>query len=176
LALVAALIITSSQPYQAAAVDHDDSDEDPRYPGFDVLTVEEARRSDAATYAENHGVSVEEALRRLDRQFVLGDALDAVQGLLPHRFAGGWVEHDPELAIEVRFTEGANGLDAAIAILEATGVPVSIRTDARHTLDALFAGQERITSTIYRNHPAHGVQRRHEVRVGPTARSGHDRR
>ncbi|MQA67544.1 MAG: hypothetical protein GEU76_16850 [Alphaproteobacteria bacterium] len=149
--IVLALLLTSVDPVQLAG-----AEEESKYPGVDVLTIEEARRSDAVTYAENHGVSIDEALRRLDLQFVLGDAINSVQRLMPGRFAGGWIEHDPEMAIEVRFAAGEDGLAGASAILEATGVPVIVHTDAMHTVDQLFAGQDRITETIYRTHPDMG--------------------
>lgn len=72
-ALIAMLVLVSAQPLEVGA-----ADEDTGYPEVEPLTMDEARRSDAEVYAHNHDVSVDEALRRLDQQFVLGDAINAV--------------------------------------------------------------------------------------------------
>lgn len=166
-ALIAMLVLVSAQPLEVGA-----ADEDTGYPEVEPLTMDEARRSDAEVYAHNHDVSVDEALRRLDQQFVLGDAINAVQGLIPERFAGGWIEHDPELAIEARFTGGPAGLSDAIAVLEATGVPVTVHTDAMHTFNELLSGQERATATIHRDYPDMGFYP--DVRTGSVRLLGPD--
>jgi hypothetical protein len=131
-------------------------DEASKYPGFDVQSVEEARRSDAAPYAEQLGISVDEAVRRLERQDALFETIFAAERLVPDRFAGGWIEHEPEQSIVVRFTGGDSGLEAATALLHGAGVPVKVDTSALHTVDELEAGRDQITQTIYKDHPDTG--------------------
>jgi len=69
-----------------------------------ILSVEETRRHDAQVYAEHHGVSLDEALRRFD----LRDAFGGLQVELTEKerdtFAGLWIEHTPEYRLVVRFT------------------------------------------------------------------------
>lgn len=69
-------------------------------------TLEESDPSlgDAGTYAKQHGVSVDEALRRFRRQDVAG-RLDAdLTASETDTFAGLWIEHSPDFKIVVLFT------------------------------------------------------------------------
>ncbi len=64
----------------------------------DVEATEEDLRQDAAAYAAEFGVSVDEARRRLDLQPILGNLIHEMETLAPSRFAGGWIEHEPSTA------------------------------------------------------------------------------
>jgi hypothetical protein len=122
-----------------------------------VASAEEARRRDAAAYAEGRGITVDEALRRFDVVPSLASAVQAAEIAAPGRFAGGWVEHDPELAVFVRFTGSEAGLEQATQALAGLAAPVHIEYGAPHTYTELRAGQHRITPTIHRDHPRMGL-------------------
>lgn len=64
-----------------------------------------AEREDAAAYAADHGVTLEEALRRLDLQETIGD-LDAqlTKEEISH-FGGLSIEHQPEFQVTLRSTD-----------------------------------------------------------------------
>lgn len=65
----------------------------------------EALLQDAASYADEHRVSLDEAVRRLQLQSEIG-ALDAALSEAERStFAGLWIEHEPEFRIVVRFTD-----------------------------------------------------------------------
>jgi hypothetical protein len=137
-----------------------------------VASAEEARLRDAAAYAEGRGITVDEALRRLDVVPTLASAVQAVEKAVPSRFAGGWVEHDPELAVFVQFTGSEAGLEEATQPLAGLGVPVHIAYGAPHTYAELRAGQARITPTIHRDHPSTGLFV--DVRTGSVTLLGPD--
>lgn len=90
--------------------------------GCAPATAQRAPQSDAAWYARDNGVSLEEAERRLARQPEIG----AVQQRLNDdpRFAGLWIEHQPTYRVVVRFT----GDDAAAHL-------------AQYTRDAFYVAQ-----------------------------------
>lgn len=60
---------------------------------------------DAAMYAEDQGVTLEEAVRRLQLMQSMGDLQPRLQELYPETFAGLWIEHEPEFKMVVQFTE-----------------------------------------------------------------------
>jgi hypothetical protein len=73
-----------------------------------VPTLAEVLRQDMRQYAKQYGVSEAEAIQRLQQQEAIGDLNRVLQANERNRFAGLWVEHEPEYAIIVRFTaEGA---------------------------------------------------------------------
>lgn len=70
-----------------------------------VLTNEEALRQDASSYARSQGVSMEEAIRRLQLQEVIGRLNATLSQAERGSFAGLWIEHSPEYRVVVRFTD-----------------------------------------------------------------------
>ena len=78
-----------------------------------------ALRDSAAIYADDHGVSIEEAMRRLRLQGDLEDALAEIERTLGDRVAGTWIEHDPELRGVVRVTgDAADARGAAESVID----------------------------------------------------------
>ena len=61
---------------------------------------------DAASFAEHEGLSLEEAVRRLEFQATIGDIQPALEADLPESYAGLWVEHQPQYQIVIALTEG----------------------------------------------------------------------
>jgi hypothetical protein len=70
-------------------------------------TPEAALRSDAAEYAEQFGVSQEEALRRFRVQDEAGELNAALQEGEPETFAGLWIQHEPDFRVVAAFTRDA---------------------------------------------------------------------
>ncbi|HEX7149901.1 MAG TPA: PKD domain-containing protein [Thermoanaerobaculia bacterium] len=68
----------------------------------------EALLQDAASYASFAGVSVDEAVRRLQLQKEAGDLEAALTEEERATFAGLWIEHQPQFRVVVRFTDRAS--------------------------------------------------------------------
>jgi hypothetical protein len=66
-------------------------------------TTSDAPVRDALSYAEDYGVSVEEALRRLRLQTVIGDLGAEIAALAVDTYAGHWIEHEPEFRVVFAF-------------------------------------------------------------------------
>lgn len=115
--------------------------------GF-VTASESGSTTDAGTfghdnttkaYAAEYGVSLAEASRRLELQSTLDRPMQDMRELETGRFAGAWMEHEPEFRAVVAFTGNYEGL-AAVEALAASSGPVVVRTGARFSLDQLVEG------------------------------------
>jgi hypothetical protein len=93
-----------------------------------VQTQREALAEDAAQYAAQFGVPIEEAERRLAAQQASVAATDAIAREFADRLAGISIEHRPEYRIVVLLTG-----DEAVAERVAAGVPIVFRTEAKAT-------------------------------------------
>lgn len=88
----------------------------------------QALAEDAAQYAAQHGVTGDEALRRMRAQQASVAATDAIATEFAARLAGISIEHSPEYRIVVLLTG-----DEPVANRDAGGVPIVFRTGARAT-------------------------------------------
>ena len=70
-------------------------------PATPTLEVSDALRRDASAMAEELGISVDEALRRLQYQDGIGDLQAALMANEHDTFAGLWIEHQPEYRIVI---------------------------------------------------------------------------
>lgn len=70
-----------------------------------TLDMDDPLAQDAAMYAEEQDVALEEAVRRLQLMQSMGDLQPRLQELYPATFAGLWIEHEPEFRMVVQFTE-----------------------------------------------------------------------
>lgn len=93
-----------------------------------VQTQEQALAEDAAQYAAQFGVSVDEGLRRLKAQQDSAAATDAIAREFAGRLAGISIEHAPEYRIIVLLTG-----DEPVPDRSAAGVPIVFRTGAKAT-------------------------------------------
>jgi hypothetical protein len=93
-----------------------------------VETQEQALAEDAAQYAAQFGVSIDEGLRRLKAQQDSVAATDAIAREFADRLAGISIEHTPEYRIVVLLTG-----DEPVASRSAAGVPIVFRTGAKTT-------------------------------------------
>lgn len=96
------------------------------------VTPEQAADADAAQYAAEHQLPLARARTALARAAGLSDALAELEHAYPESFAGGWIEHDPDVRAEARFAgevpAGAAGMvsDVAPAISLRGGAPRSV--------------------------------------------------
>lgn len=106
-------------------------------------TPSEAELADAAQYAEQYGLSPEEAVRRLRLQFEVGGLGAALQREQAETFAGLWIEHEPDFRVIAAFTK--DGEAAIKPYIE--GKPfedvVEVRT-LPHTLRELETAQQEV--------------------------------
>ena len=93
-----------------------------------MKTQTAALADDAAQYAAQYGVTVDEAGRRLQAQQSSVAATDAIAREFAPRLAGIWIEHSPEYRIIVLLTGTEPVPDRSAA-----GVPIVFRTGARAT-------------------------------------------
>jgi len=119
----------------------------------DVEASADDLRQDAVEYSATFGVSVEEARRRLELQPALGSLIHEMEGLAPTRFAGGWIEHEPEYRVVVRFSGDDVGLGQAIALARSAPVPVIVETGAPFSLSQLLDGLGRISQALDKELP-----------------------
>ncbi len=110
-------------------------------------TPVDALREDAAVYAATYGVSVDEALRRLQLQAAASELNTRLQASHPETFAGLSIEHQPEFRVVARFTRGgaqvlagavADPALARVAVAEHAAIPlVQLRRRAEAVYDRL---------------------------------------
>ncbi|HEX8210308.1 MAG TPA: hypothetical protein VF584_08970 [Longimicrobium sp.] len=86
-----------------------ETSETARHAGVAVRTgsLAEAVRQDARSYAAQFNVGIDEAVRRLHAQEQQGEVVSRLRAANRGRFAGLWVEHQPEFRIVVRLTGNA---------------------------------------------------------------------
>lgn len=105
--------------------------------------------SDAAAYAENFGVSVEEASRRLALQGEAGALEARLRAEQPATFAGVMIEHRPEFRISVGFTGDATQQTAALQISEELASVLTAR-QAATSISALESAQRNSVDLLRR--------------------------
>ena len=69
-----------------------------------ALTTDDPLVQDAANYAEQYGVSVDEAIRRMERQDEIGRLGALLKAKERDTFAGLWIQHEPEYKLVIAFT------------------------------------------------------------------------
>jgi hypothetical protein len=115
-----------------------------------TAAVDDALRRDAEAYAEMFGVSVEEAVRRLDLQGLVGDLNATLREREAATFAGLWIEHEPEFRAVVAFTR--DGQETLCPYVEGTPLADSIELrTARFSLaelEAIYAEATRELSKL----------------------------
>jgi hypothetical protein len=107
-------------------------------PATPIQTRADALAQDAAVYAAQNGVSLDEAMYRLRAQEETVAATDRLQALYQDRLAGIAIEHHPEYRIVVLLTGTQPVADEAIAAGGRT-VPVTFHIGAPATRDQVLA-------------------------------------
>ena len=106
-------------------------------PATPTLEISDAFRRDAQAMAEDMGIPVDEAVRRMQYQDGIGDLQAALMANEAETFAGLWIEHEPEYQIVVQFTR--DGEQTIHPYLE--GKPWADRVEVR-TAEATLASLE----------------------------------
>jgi hypothetical protein len=70
------------------------------------LDTEDPLVQDALSFAEHQGITLEEALRRLEHQQTIGDIQPLLEADLPDTYGGMWIEHQPNYRIIIAIGEG----------------------------------------------------------------------
>lgn len=136
-----------------------------------VIPSPSAERSvhpDARSYAQEFGVSLDEATRRLNIQAQIDTS--PLRAAVGDRWAGGWLEHDPEFRYVVRLT-GAD-VDAFEMMTSGWPLPVDFITGASFTEADALAGQQRIDDVLHAAFPKMGLG--WEPRAGAIVMNGPD--
>ncbi|MEA3345575.1 MAG: hypothetical protein U9Q78_04935 [Chloroflexota bacterium] len=105
------------------------------------VEVSDALRRDAETMAEELGIPVDEAIRRLKLQDPIGTMGAELERQEADTFAGLWIQHEPEYRIVVAFTR--NGEETIQPYIENTSLAdlVEVR-NAEATYEELKAAQQ----------------------------------
>ncbi|MDB5694030.1 MAG: hypothetical protein JWO81_3093 [Alphaproteobacteria bacterium] len=139
--MVAALSMTlAAAPRAAAAQTPSPKAAPPPAPPPPVEIVQspaEALAQDAAEYARQYEVPLDEAVRRLRAQEASVAATDRLQSLYRDRLAGIFIEHRPDYRIVVLLTGSEPVADTSV-VAGGMSVPVAFRTGAPATRDAIL--------------------------------------
>lgn len=112
-----------------------------------VLSPEETLHQDAQQYAADMGVSLDEALRRLQYQDDIGRLRAALAANERDTFAGLWVRHQPEYRIVVQFTHAGEQTIRPYIENKPWASLVEVRT-ARATLSELESALDETVRAI----------------------------
>ena len=115
--------------------------------------------TDAAPYAEYYGLSLDEAIQRLELQGPVGNLQEQLMTTKSEVFGGMWIEHEPDFRVVVLLTVGdeevvapfveGGPLDGQIEVRSAEETYESLQSIQRNTIDALReAGDIVFESTI----------------------------
>lgn len=117
---------------------------------------------DAALYADEYDVSVEEAERRLAAQDALSASLDAARKAAGAQFAGMGIEHDPDYRGVVRIVGSVPGDAQLLEIAAGSPVAVTVESGAKYSYDDLVSAQRRLDGFLAQHQPdaAHGLDLR----------------
>ena len=70
------------------------------------IDMEDPLVRDAMSFAEHQGITLEDAVRRLQHQQTIGNIQPHLEADLPETYGGLWVEHQPEYRIVIALTIG----------------------------------------------------------------------
>lgn len=116
--------------------------------------------ADARSYAAHRGIGLQEARLALAKQRALGRALSTLARQFPGSYAGGWVEHTPQVHAVARFVG-----DVPSGAVAAVGGSVTLRGGATRSLAEL----QRRTDAVHADLAAQG---RREVTTSYDVKSG----
>lgn len=133
--LAAALI--SSVPVTVASA----QEEVPPHEGppVRIQTPAEALQQDARYYAAQFNVGMDEAVRRIRAQEQVGDVVARLREVNEGRFAGLWIEHQPEFRLVVRLAGDAPPPPDFRAAATGSPIPVVFVTGATATKSQVLA-------------------------------------
>lgn len=98
--------------------------------GPTTLSESEAAEADAQIYADEFGVTLEDAKERLASQHKIGKAITDLRHGERRTFAGAWVEHTPEWRVIVRTTDAGPAKETVAGYFSNSAIPVTVKRDA----------------------------------------------
>ena len=112
-----------------------------------TIVISEALRQDAEALATQLGISVDEAIRRLNAQDSIGALNAKLEQQEAETFAGLWIQHEPEYRVIVAFTR--NGRETIKPYIENTSLAglVEVRT-AKVSLTELRTTQQTVSQIV----------------------------
>lgn len=102
-----------------------------------IESAADALNTDAAEYARQFGVPLEEAVRRLRAQDDSAPAVDRLQERYRSRLAGVFIQHVPDYRI-IFFLTGGDAVSEQYIRAGGMEVPISFRTGAKATRDRVI--------------------------------------
>jgi hypothetical protein len=95
-------------------------------------------------YAEEYGISIEETLRRMQ----IMEEFDSIplREAVGNRWAGGWMEHEPEFRYVVRLT--GEGWEEFLAVAAEMPLPIHFIDGAAHRESELLAAMDEIQDRL----------------------------
>lgn len=100
---------------------------------FSASPLQQALEQDARSYATEYNVSLSEAVRRLRAQEEQGATVSRLREANPDRFAGLWLEHQPQFRLVVRLTGDAPAGTEFQSVAAGSPTPVAFVTGAAAT-------------------------------------------
>lgn len=115
-----------------------------------TVDLDDPAVQDALQYAEDMGVSPEEAVSRMEVQQALGESglEPALMANEADTFAGLWLEHEPEYRVVVAFTRDGEQTIQPYVEGESFADFVEVRDDYRYTLGELREAQQQAMQTL----------------------------
>lgn len=110
--------------------------------------ADNAVHPDAAWYAQDAGLSLGEASRRLNLQDELNLYLAEIEERSTDTYAGGWIVHEPHYGLAVRFTRSSSESTGAAELARSLPVPVTIDTDAKFSLLELVIAEDELHTAL----------------------------
>ena len=133
--IISVIVLIHCIACSTASTPSDPSTEQPSSPeSLFELYKDDPLLFDAEAYAEHHGITVNEAIRRLELQDAAGN-LDAELSVKEaETFGGLWIEHTPEFKVVVLFTEDGGETIAPYLQDELAGI-IEVRTVSRSLIE-----------------------------------------
>lgn len=142
--LLAAAVLAACERAPSESVTAPEASDAPRQHVQPIASADEALEQDAQSYAADQGVSIREAMRRMQLQQEIGELNARLEAGEPATFAGLYIEHSPRYRVVARFTRDgdrtlqryvAGGPLAGVAQAEPAGVSLAqlqSRLEAAH--------------------------------------------
>lgn len=102
-------------------------------PAVKLMTADEAVAQDARAYADQFKVTIDEAKRRIRAQEQQGEVIGRLRAANRGRFAGLWIEHQPEFRLVVRLKGDAPAPPEFTSAGANSPIPVTFVTGAAAT-------------------------------------------
>lgn len=104
--LLSSSIIVACAPSTGAPVTNPGEATSTAESDLDPFDMDDPLLQDARSFAEDQGITLEDALQRLEHQQTIGGIQPLLEADLPDTYGGLWIEHQPKYRIVIALTEG----------------------------------------------------------------------